>query len=146
MIEKDTFNVVDDYHGAKALIYIDGKIIVIRRDNNTIHYPLLVDIPGGRREEGESPFDTLKREVFEELGITLVPEDIIFSKRYPSVINPEVEAYMMATRPLHITEDTIQFGNEGLEYFLITPHEYASLNDGVKPHQERVKEYLNKFC
>ncbi len=53
---------------AKAFIVRDGKLFMMRRRANDPHKPGALDIPGGRLEPGESPFDGLKREVQEEIS------------------------------------------------------------------------------
>lgn len=40
--------------GAKGLIFIGEKVLVYKRDNNTIDHPLMIDIPGGTRERVDS--------------------------------------------------------------------------------------------
>jgi len=46
--------------------------------------------PGGRVEFGESPIDTLKREVLEESGLDVVVEELVgvYSKPYKDDISP----------------------------------------------------------
>ncbi|HYE22359.1 MAG TPA: NUDIX domain-containing protein [Verrucomicrobiae bacterium] len=53
---------------AKAFIIKDGKLFMIRRRPNDPHKPGAWDIPGGRLELGENPFEGLKRETREEIS------------------------------------------------------------------------------
>jgi 8-oxo-dGTP pyrophosphatase MutT (NUDIX family) len=53
---------------AKAFIVRDGKLLTMKRRADDPHKPGAVDIPGGRLEPGESPFEGLKREVKEEIN------------------------------------------------------------------------------
>ena len=56
-----------DYVGSvRALLFRDDQIMVIRDVWN--HYHI---VPGGRREDGESLAETLRREIVEETGWTL---------------------------------------------------------------------------
>jgi 8-oxo-dGTP diphosphatase len=142
MIDEETFTESVNFHGVKGLLFLDKKIVVFRRDDKTKNYPLQVDLPGGGREKDESPFETFKREVMEEFGISIIKEDIIYSKRYTSVLDQTKVAFFMVTKPLPITESDIVFGDEGLEYMLMTPEEFVSLTDAVDRQQERVREYL----
>ncbi len=56
---------------AKALIVDDSRLLLIKRRPNDVHRPLQWDIPGGRLDPGENPFDGLKRETKEETGISI---------------------------------------------------------------------------
>ena len=54
------------YAAVKALIMHDEKYLVIEQECKGKKY---VDIPGGKVADGESPYDTLVREVDEEVGL-----------------------------------------------------------------------------
>jgi len=63
----------------KAFIINNNKILLIKRRSGDAHKPDQWDIPGGRLELGEDPYEGLKREVREEvnLGIEiLLPLDV----------------------------------------------------------------------
>lgn len=145
MLDPNTFSQNSiDFSGAKGMIFLEKKIILIRRDTKTSSFPLMVDIPGGARDLSESPFDTFQREAFEELGIQIEKDDIIYSKIYPSVIDPEkIRAFFLVTKPLAIDETDIVFGDEGVEYLLLAPEEYVTLHDGIPGQQKRVADYLS---
>ncbi len=143
MIDANTYNKNIDFVGAKGLIFIDDKIILFRRDTKTNNFPLQVDLPGGGREGGESPWETFKRETEEEFGIEIKKEDVCFSKKYPSIFDATKEAYFIVVKPKNIEEKDIVFGDEGLGYVLMTPKEFVLLDDGVKRQQDKVDEYLN---
>lgn len=55
----------------KAFIVDQGKLLLIRRRSNDVHKPGQWDIPGGRLEVGENPFEGLKREAREEVGLDI---------------------------------------------------------------------------
>ena len=55
---------------AKALIFIDNRILLIRKPEG------VWDLPGGRLESGEHPERALRREILEELGINAQVGDI----------------------------------------------------------------------
>lgn len=54
---------------AKAFIMKDSKLLILKRRLNDVQKPSIWEIPGGRLEFGENPFDGLKREIKEEAGI-----------------------------------------------------------------------------
>ena len=47
------------------------------------------ELPGGGREGIETPPECLQREVWEELGLTLKEESIIWSRIYPSILDKD---------------------------------------------------------
>lgn len=60
-----------------VIIGNDGTILIAKRPDKT-HQGGLWEFPGGKVEEGESVFDALKRELYEELAIeTLASEPLI---------------------------------------------------------------------
>lgn len=56
-----------------GVILKDKKILVQRKKNNREE----CIIPGGKRKEGESDFETLKRELYEELTVDLKSAEFI---------------------------------------------------------------------
>lgn len=63
----------------KAFIQKDGKVLLVKYSEDATKHPNILargkwDMPGGRLNEGESVFEGLKREVFEEIGKEAVIE------------------------------------------------------------------------
>ena len=56
--------------GAYGILINDDKILLIKKNSGP--YDGLLDLPGGTIEFGERPFDTLKRELKEEVGINVL--------------------------------------------------------------------------
>lgn len=64
--------------GQKAIIEKDGKILVCRGAGDT-----LWEFPGGRLHIDETPYDGLRREVQEELGVsTSIDNPIAVTRSY----------------------------------------------------------------
>lgn len=145
MLHPDTFNKNIEFNGSKGLLYIGDKILTYRRDEKTNNAPLCIDLPGGGREENESPFDTFQREVKEEFGISIQKEDMYYSSTHKSVIDPNAISFFMIAKPDNIKETDIVFGNEGVEYILMTVDEFIKRQDGIERQQNRVREYLEKI-
>lgn len=141
MIDQDIFKKID-FHGAKGFVFIGEKILVYRRDENTKSSPLMIDLPGGGKEGDENPFETFTREVKEEFGIDIVKENIIYAKPHKSIFDTSKYSYFIIAKLPESYMDKIVFGNEGLEYMLITIDEYMGRNDVIERHRGRLKEYL----
>jgi 8-oxo-dGTP pyrophosphatase MutT (NUDIX family) len=63
------------YFAQKAFVLHNGALLAVRRCANDRHYPLHWEVPGGRLEAGEDLNEHLAREVFEETGIQITPDD-----------------------------------------------------------------------
>jgi mutator protein MutT len=66
-----------------AVLYRDGKLLICRRPEGKRHGGLW-EFPGGKVKEGESDFAAARRELAEELGISVTSvEDAEFSIQDP---------------------------------------------------------------
>ena len=55
----------------KTFVFKDNKVLLIKRDENSNFGGGLWDIPGGKLEIGETPKESLIREVFEETSLDI---------------------------------------------------------------------------
>ena len=79
-----------DFTGVKVALLVEKSILVVLRDNKPdIPWPNMWELPGGGREGIETPLECLQREVWEELGLTLKEESIIWSRIYPSILDKD---------------------------------------------------------
>jgi len=63
---------VDFSIAVKGFVVNDkGELLLIKRRDNDIHKPSEWEIPGGRLDAGEDPFEGLKRETKEETGLDI---------------------------------------------------------------------------
>jgi len=72
-LEQDLIKVVG------AVIFNEKRdaVLVGQRAQNT-NYPLKYEFPGGKIEEGESPERAIAREIKEELGLEVEPQQILY--------------------------------------------------------------------
>ena len=56
---------------AKSFIVKDNNLLIIKRRLSDVQKPSIWEIPGGRLELGEDPFEGLKRETKEETGLDI---------------------------------------------------------------------------
>lgn len=96
------------------LINSNNEVLLLLRDNKSnIPYPNHWDIPGGNVEEGETPDVTLKREMYEELGIEQLSDFHLF-KIYKS---DNLTDFIFWKRVDLKPEDIILTEGQKLKYF-----------------------------
>ena len=134
---------ISDFTGSKiALICGDKVLTILRDDKDDIPCPNMWELPGGGREGNESPFECAAREVYEELGIHLDEDCLLWSKIYPSVIFKDKQSVFMVGQLRQEQFDNITFGDEGQAYKLMSIEEFLTSSQVVPQLQERLKDYL----
>lgn len=128
--------------GTKGLVYIGEKVLIYRRDDKTPKFPLVLDVPGGKNEPDETPFETFAREVKEEFGLIITKDDISYVRRYPSVYEDGRFAWFAVAKLPATQEKNVTFGDEGLRYQLMNIDDYMNANDAWELYQERTRDYL----
>lgn len=141
MIHSDTFKSVD-FNGAKGIVFLLDKMLVYRRDYKTTYSPGHIDLPGGGREGDESPYETFQREVKEEFDLDINKDEIEFSCKIPSIMEPGKTSFFVVVKTKRFKPEDITLGNEGSEWLLITTEEFIARPDGIKRQQDRVRKYL----
>ncbi|MFS9044294.1 NUDIX hydrolase [Streptococcus rubneri] len=134
-----------DFTGCKIALICDGRILTILRDDKpTIPWPNLWELPGGGREGDESPFECVAREVYEELSIQLLKDDIVWSWIYPSMLDENKNSVFLVGKLTQEQFDSIVFGDEGQGYKLVRLEEFLASDRVVPQLQERVRDYVEK--
>ncbi len=134
-----------DFTGCKIALICDGQILTILRDDKpTIPWPNLWELPGGGREEDETPFGCVAREVYEELNIQLSKDDIVWSRLYPSMLDENKKSVFLVGQLSQDQFDSITFGDEGQGYKLVSIEEFLTSDRVVPQLQERVRDYVEK--
>lgn len=64
---------------ARAVLLRDGALLVVRIRTQEGEFLVL---PGGGQEHGETLTDTVRREVMEELGLTVTPRGLMYVREY----------------------------------------------------------------
>ena len=60
---------------AKAVVYTDSRALLLTRAEDDTERPGGLDLPGGGIEAGESMKEGVIREILEETGLTIAPQD-----------------------------------------------------------------------
>lgn len=131
-----------DFSGCKIALVCNGQILTILRDDlPSIPYPNTWDLPGGGREGNETPFECVAREVYEELGLSLKSENIIWLKTYPGVVNPKQQSVFMISKISQEEIETIIFGDEGQGYKLMPIEAFLSDKTIIPQLRKRLSDY-----
>mgnify|MGYP000865599022 FL=1 len=136
---------ISDFTGCKIALFCGDKLLTILRDDKlNIPYPNTWELPGGGREGDESPFECAAREVFEELGIHLTEDCLLWSKVYPSMLFEGQQSVFMVGQLSQEQFDNIVFGDEGQVYKLMPIEEFLHSKQAVPQLQGRLKDYLEE--
>ncbi|EBA13776.1 NUDIX hydrolase [Roseobacter sp. CCS2] len=131
------------HDGAKVALFLGDRIVSILRDNlDHIPYPNLWDLPGGARDPGESPFDTVARETREEVGLVLPRSAIVWESAFPANDNAgKWVAFFVARLPATSVADIV-FGNEGQRWALYDLDRFIDLPNRVPPYGARLRRWM----
>lgn len=134
-----------DFQGVKVALINNGKVLTILRDNiPNIPYPNMWDLAGGGRENEESPYETMRREVFEELNIDIPKSNVVWVKHYESVTKPGKKSVFMVANISDHQIESIKFGEEGQGYKMVTFQEFLDNKDVIEQLKHRFLDYWNK--
>ena len=70
-----------------GIIVKNGKVLIIKRGKQEIAFPNMWTLPGGKVERGDSILKTLKKEIYEEVGLE-IKDEIDFLNEY-NFIRPD---------------------------------------------------------
>jgi len=131
------------HDGAKVALFLGDKLMSILRDDfDHIPYPNLWDLPGGARDPGESPFETVARETYEELGLELPLSAILWESAFPANYDPgKWVAFFVAQLPEDAVQDII-FGDEGQRWALYDLDTFMALPDRVPSYGARLRRWI----
>ena len=125
---------ISDFTGCKIALFCGDKLLTILRDDKaSIPWPNMWELPGGGREGDESPFECVAREVYEELGVYLTEDCLLYEGRHSVFMVGQLSQEQF---------DNITFGDEGQGYQLTNVEEFLTSSQVVPQLQERLRDYL----
>ncbi|ETX27099.1 NUDIX domain-containing protein [Roseivivax isoporae] len=133
-------NGTDRFGGAKVLVFMGERLLVIRRDlRDDIPWPGALDLPGGGREGDESPERCALRETEEEVGLVLSEADLSWRALH---LSATLRSWFFAARlPPERVRD-VRLGDEGTEWLLIDPGALLRRTDTIPHHMAMLERYL----
>ena len=136
---------IGQHDGAKVALFLGDKLISILRDDfDHIPYPNLWDLPGGGREGDETPFETVTRELNEELGLALTIDALLWQSQFPASDKPDGWVAFFVAQ-LHVDAlSEVKFGDEGERWALFDLAEFIALPNRVPSFGARLKHWVDE--
>ena len=131
---------------------LEKSRIVLRNDNDELvfaRFGRVYMLPGGKIELGETPVDTVKRELMEETTINILLDDTEpFAVTYNYLRDYELEDGTLVNRLVKTYYFTGFTSDDTIEYFNLTQNEkednlrgfFIELEDGIELLQDYNKE------
>lgn len=91
---------------AYGLIRNEGDILFVRSKSTGRYW-----LPGGGIDDGETPIEALKREIWEECGIDVIVGDMVFSKEHYFYYEPFDETYFCKSIFYECTPKNLEISN-----------------------------------
>ncbi|MGH1579232.1 NUDIX hydrolase [Planktotalea sp.] len=131
------------FSGAKIILHCDGALITYLRDDKpNIPFPAFWDLPGGGAEGHESPRDCAVRETFEEFGLHISKERLIWARKYPSVLHPGQDNWFFAAQISRHEINQIVFGDEGQLWQMMRFDVFITHTKAIPHLQAQVRDFL----
>jgi 8-oxo-dGTP diphosphatase len=127
-----------------ALFLGDSLVSILRDDLPHIPYPNLWDLPGGARDPGETPFQTVAREVHEELGLHLPLSAVHWQADFAANYRPGAWVGFFVARLPREAVDQIRFGTEGQRWALFGLDAFIALENRVPSYGERLARWIDE--
>lgn len=133
----------NDFHGAKVSLISDHHVLTLLRDDSTaIPFPDMWDFPGGGREGDETPQDCVLRELFEEFGLRISANDLIYQASRDGVLAGQSKIWFFGAVLDRLDPSQIKFGNEGQCWELMPVEAYLTHPKAISHLQDGLREFL----
>lgn len=132
------------FSGAKIALIVDNELVAYKRDMKPdIPFPGLWDLPGGGREGDESPIDCVLRETWEEFGLDVPVERIVWRRQYLREMSPGLASHFFVARIPPAMIDEIRFGDEGERWEMMTLRGFLDHPQAIPGLRKRLADYLS---
>tara|TARA_B110001469_G_scaffold7145_1_gene7358 strand:- start:1039 stop:1428 length:390 start_codon:yes stop_codon:yes gene_type:complete len=123
-----------------GIIHYGDKFLISQRSRIKQEYALFWELPGGKRDEGETIEDCMKRELHEELSIDVKFTGVVYEKK--GFIN-KYDLYYCDCICLTDIKDIKH--NEEIEKFAIVSKEELLNYNFILGDKEILRHYLSKI-
>ena len=110
----------------KAIIIKDNKLLMIKKSSKDSNQPNKWEIPGGRKQIGESLDEHIIREVREEVGINIIPKDLFDIWQFSIKIEGKETTVIAVSRFCEIIDDNINITED-----VIDKCEWVEINENL---------------
>lgn len=130
------------FKGSNVILFIGDRLTVMLRDDKPdIIWPNHWDLPGGLREEGESPASCAIREVREEVAIQLQPCDLIWARRFERA--GELPTWFFAAHLAEARAADLSLGDEGQALARWPVDQFLHHPKAIPHFRDRLRMYVN---
>ena len=130
------------FKGAKIALLYQGQLIAYQRDQKPeIPFPGMWDLPGGGRENDETPVECAIRETYEEFDIAIDPASIVWERYYPAPASMDPGNYFCVARLEH-GFGQIKFGEEGQQWAIMSIADFLAHAEVIESLKNRLRDYL----
>ncbi len=133
---------MEDFAVATKAIILrkDGKLLLIKRSAKNTSKPFVWEIPGGRCDYAENPFNGIKREVKEETGLEIEVLNTINTHYFKRDDNQIVTMIVFLAKA---GADQVKLSDEHLDYKWLEDKEAEDLV--FERYKEDIKIYRKYF-
>ena len=126
-----------DFSGAKLALFGRGCVLTLLRDDKPdIPFPNMWDLPGGGRDPGETPEQTVLRELEEELALKLAADALLWKRAYRADHDQDRTIWFFSGVLSRAAEPLIRLGDEGQKWAIMPIPVFLNRDDAV-PHLRR---------
>ena len=132
-----------DFDGAKLAIISRGCVLTLLRDDlPDIPFPNRWDLPGGGREDTETPDECALRELYEEFGLSMAPHLISLRTSRPHHMPDRAQIWFLGAHWHDLDLRHVRFGDEGQGWALMPTDEFIAHPCGIAHLQAGVAKFL----
>ena len=110
----------------KAIIIKDNKLSMIKKTTKDLNNPERWEIPGGRKQVGETLDEHIIREVKEEVGLDVVPKNIFDLWEFKIKVDGKETTVVAISRFCEIVDENVNITED-----VIDKCEWAEINIGL---------------